>query len=116
MEVLEQQENRKRRKEPYREIYEIVNDILRFVASKYNCSAVEITYGASLTFSQQKCYLNHLTTSGLILISLASGYCVGYSITDFGRRYLDIRGNRGLSKSCQYDIGANYRLSRSNSK
>ncbi|MPZ05716.1 MAG: hypothetical protein GEU26_04750 [Nitrososphaeraceae archaeon] len=58
MEVVEKQEKRKRHREQHRGNYEIVNDILRFVASKYNCNIAEVTFGASLTYYQQKRYLS----------------------------------------------------------
>ncbi|MGH9986073.1 MAG: winged helix-turn-helix domain-containing protein [Nitrososphaeraceae archaeon] len=90
MEVVEKQEKRKRHREQHRGNYEIVNDILQFVASKYNCNMAEVTFGASLTYYQQKRYLSLLTNRRLILISSESKYCKGYEISILGRRYLQV--------------------------
>jgi predicted transcriptional regulator len=74
---------------PHREHYEIVNDILQFVASKYNCIA-EVTSAAGLTYNQQKQYLTLLTASDLILISSESHNYKGYEISSVDRKYVQI--------------------------
>lgn len=90
MEVVEKQKRLNRHRGPHRGNYEIVNDILQFVASKYNCNIAEVTFGASLTYFQHKQYLSLLTTRRLILISSESHFCKGYEISDIGRRYLHV--------------------------
>jgi len=79
-----------RHRGPHRENYEIVNDILQFVASKYNCNRAEVTFAASLTYGQQKRYMGFLTHKGLILISSESDYSKGYEISQLGRKYLQV--------------------------
>ena len=88
MEVIGSQVKFSRHRGPHRENYEIVKDILLFVASKYNCNMAEVTFGASLTYYQQKRYVNGLTSRGLILISSESLFFKGYQISELGRRYL----------------------------
>jgi len=89
VDVVEKQKG-KRRSEQHRDNYEIVNDILQYVASKYNCNISEVTFGASLTYYQQKRYLSLLKNRGLILISSELNYCNGYEISILGRRYLQV--------------------------
>ncbi|MGH9976740.1 MAG: winged helix-turn-helix domain-containing protein [Nitrososphaeraceae archaeon] len=88
MEVVEARKHR--HLEQRRGNYEIVNDILQFIVSKYNCNVAEITTGASLSYFQQLRYVNLLIDRGLILISSESDYCKGYEISDLGRRYLRV--------------------------
>ena len=99
MNVVERQEKRKRHREQHRDNYEIVKDIFQCIASKYNCNISEVTFGASLTYYQQKRYLSLLKNRGLILISSELNYCNGYEISILGRRYLqvfaDIKNNLG---------------------
>ena len=90
MSVVERQEKRKRHREQHRDNYEIVKDILQCIASKYNCNISEVTFGASLSYHQQKRYLNLLKNRGLILISSESNYFNGYEISILGRRYLQV--------------------------
>jgi predicted transcriptional regulator len=90
MEVPGRQVKIIRHRGPHRENYEIVNDILQFVASKYNCNRAEVTFAASLTYGQQKRYMGFLTHKGLILISSESDYSKGYEISQLGRKYLQV--------------------------
>ena len=90
MSVVERQEKRKRHREQHRDNYEIVKDIFQCIASKYNCNISEVTFGASLTYYQQKRYLSLLKNRGLILISSELNYCNGYEISILGRRYLEV--------------------------
>jgi predicted transcriptional regulator len=90
MKVLGKQVKIIRHRGPHRENYEIVNDILKFIASKYNCNMAEVTFAASLTYGQQKRYMGFLTHLGLILISPESDYSKGYEISELGRRYLQL--------------------------
>lgn len=90
MNVVERQEKRKRHREQHRDNYEIVKDIFQCIASKYNCNISEVTFGASLTYYQQKRYLSLLKNRGLILISSELNYCNGYEISILGRRYLEV--------------------------
>ncbi|MGH9986675.1 MAG: hypothetical protein ACRD8W_22250 [Nitrososphaeraceae archaeon] len=50
MEVVENQDKKKRHRGLHRGNYEIAYDILQFVASKYNCNTTEVTSAASLTY------------------------------------------------------------------
>lgn len=77
-----------RHRGPHRDYQEIINDILQFVATKYNCNMAEVTSGASLTYFQRRQYLSLLRANGLI--SSESYYCKGYEISDTGRRYLQV--------------------------
>lgn len=90
MSVVERQEKRKRHREQHRDNYEIVKDIFQCIASKYNCNISEVTFGASLTYYQQKRYLSLLKNRGLILISSELNYCNAYEISILGRRYLEV--------------------------
>jgi predicted transcriptional regulator len=90
VQVLGKQVKFIRHRGPHRENYEIVNDILQFVASKYSCNIAEVTFAASLTYNQQKRYLTLLTAKGLILISSESHNCKGYEISSTGRKYLQV--------------------------
>jgi predicted transcriptional regulator len=85
--VVERQEKRKRHREQHRDNYEIVSDILQCIASKYDCNISEVTFGASLTYYQQKRYFSLLK---LEKISSESNYCNGYEISILGRRYLEV--------------------------
>jgi predicted transcriptional regulator len=88
--VVERQEKRKRHREQHRDNYEIVKDILQCIASRYNRNISGVTFGASLTYYQQKRYVNLLKNRGLILLSSESNYCNGYEISILGRRYLQV--------------------------
>jgi predicted transcriptional regulator len=74
----------------HRSNYEIVNDILQTVASKYDCMSLQISYSAGLTYCQVKQYVGLLIDRGLILISSKSEDFKRYEISDLGRCYLQV--------------------------
>jgi hypothetical protein len=58
VEVIGSQVKFSRHRGPHRENYEIVKDILLFVASKYNCNMAEVTFGAILSTKEVCKWIN----------------------------------------------------------